>query len=92
MNEYEFVANAIRNLRKPPYNGIHSVYSGFNAAFRDYFGEDPIAATKKLAMEGKIEIKPSKGGVVLYLPDDKPYDSNSKISNKSQRILDKILG
>ena len=37
LSEHEFVIRAIRKLRKPPYKGIHSVYSGFNKAFKDYF-------------------------------------------------------
>jgi hypothetical protein len=33
ISEYEFVVRAIKNLKKSPYKGIHSVYSGFNQAF-----------------------------------------------------------
>jgi len=32
ISEEEFVFRAIKRLRKPPYRGIHSVYSGFNQA------------------------------------------------------------
>ena len=35
LNEEEFVFRAIKRLRKPPYKGIHSVYSGFNQAFKE---------------------------------------------------------
>jgi hypothetical protein len=47
LTEEEFVLQAIKKLRKEPFRGIHSVYSGFNEAFRKYFGtnrgaeEDP---------------------------------------------------
>jgi len=68
LSHEEFVKKAILKLRKPPYKGIHSVYSGFNDAFRKYFGEDPVFVTSKLAEEGKIIIKPVRGGVMLYLP------------------------
>lgn len=69
----EFVKKAIVSLRKEGYKGIHTVYSGFNEAFKKYFeGEDPIKVTNQLAGEGKIVIRPVKGGVMLYLPEDAP--------------------
>jgi hypothetical protein len=69
----EFIKKAIVSLRKDGYKGIHSVYSGFNAAFKKYFnGEDPVSVTNKLAKEGKIIIRPVKGGVMFYLPEDSP--------------------
>jgi hypothetical protein len=70
MSEEEFVRRAILRLRKPPYRGIHSVYSGFNEAFRAYFGRDPVEATNRLAQEGKLIIRPARGGVMLFLPED----------------------
>jgi hypothetical protein len=72
LTEEEFVLQAIRKLRKEPYRGIHSVYSGFNEAFRKYFGTNPIDATSGLAAEGKIESRPFKGGVMLFLPGEAP--------------------
>lgn len=86
ISEYEFVVKAIKKLRKPPYKGIHSVYSGFNQAFKEYFGTNPVATTQKLAEEGKITIRPVKGGVMLYLPEDAPRAGDSK------RVLETILG
>lgn len=69
----EFVKKAIVSLRKDGYKGIHTVYSGFNEAFKKYFdGEDPVKATNQLAAEGKIVIRPVRGGVMLYLPEDVP--------------------
>ncbi len=69
----EFIKKAIVSLRKEGFKGIHTVYSGFNEAFKKYFdGEDPIKATNQLASEGKIVIRPVKGGVMLYLPEDAP--------------------
>jgi hypothetical protein len=71
LNQEEFVKKAIVSLRKEGYKGIHSVYSGFNTAFKKYFdGENPVTETNKLAQEGKIVIRPVKGGVMLYLPED----------------------
>lgn len=69
----EFVKKAIISLRRDGYKGIHTVYSGFNDAFKKYFdGDDPIKITNRLAEEGKIAIRPVKGGVMLYLPEDAP--------------------
>jgi hypothetical protein len=78
LTEDEFVAKAIKRLRKPPYKGIHSVYSGFNQAFREYFKRDPVEATTRLAKEGKIVTRPVRGGVVLYLPEEAPSTTGSR--------------
>ncbi|MCL4457920.1 MAG: hypothetical protein M1147_05395 [Nitrospirae bacterium] len=73
LSSEEFVKKAIVSLRKDGYKGIHTVYSGFNDAFKKYFeGEDPIKTTNQLAAEGKIVIRPVKGGVMLYLPEEAP--------------------
>ena len=72
LSEEEFVVQAVKKLRKDPFRGIHSVYSGFNEAFRKYFGTNPVEATSKLAAEGKIETRPFKGGVMLFLPGEAP--------------------
>jgi hypothetical protein len=78
LSHEEFVKKAIVNLRKEGYKGIHTVYSGFNEAFKKYFpGENPIEATTNLAKEGKIVIRPVKGGVMLYLPEEAPGASNA---------------
>lgn len=74
----DFVKKAIVTLRKPPYKGIHSVYSGFNEAFRAYFNEDPVKCTNGLAAEGVVEIRPARGGIMLYLPGEAPARSTGK--------------
>ena len=71
LTEEEFIRKAVKKLRGK-YKGIHTVYSGFNTAFKDYFGTNPIDATQRLASEGKINIRPVKGGVMIYLPEDAP--------------------
>ena len=86
ISEYNFVVKAIKRLRKPPYKGIHTVYSGFNQAFKDYFGTNHVETTQKLAEEGKITIRPVRGGVMLYLPEEAPGQTNSK------RVFETILG
>jgi hypothetical protein len=69
----EFVRLAILKLRTANFKGIHSVYSGFNEAFRKYFDEaDPVQATTEFAAAGKLVIRPSRNGVMLYLPEDAP--------------------
>jgi hypothetical protein len=73
LSQEEFIKKAIVSLRKDGYKGIHTVYSGFNEAFKKYYdAEDPIQATNKLAAENKLVIRPVKGGVMLYLPEDAP--------------------
>jgi hypothetical protein len=73
LSKEEFIKKAIVSLRKEGYKGIHTVYSGFNNAFKKYFDNaDPVEATNKLAKEGKIIIRPVKGGVMLYLPEEAP--------------------
>jgi hypothetical protein len=72
LTEEEFVIEAIKKLRKEPFRGIHSVYSGFNEAFRKYFGTNPVEATSRLGAEGKIDIRPFRGGAMLFLPGEAP--------------------
>lgn len=87
LTEEEFVVRAIKKLRGK-YKGIHTIYSGFNEAFRKYFGTNPIETTKRLAQEGKIVIRPVKGGVMIYLPEDAKGSAPSDVNE----ILGKILG
>jgi len=85
ISEYEFIVKAVKKLRKPPYKGIHSVYSGFNRAFRDYYQKDPIETTTRLAEQGQIVTRPVRGGVMIYLPEDAPAP------RASESVLSKIL-
>jgi hypothetical protein len=78
LSHEEFVKKAIVSLRKDGYKGIHSVYSGFNEAFKKYFpGENPVEVTNGLAQQGKIVIRPVKGGVMFYLLEDAPSPKSS---------------
>jgi hypothetical protein len=80
LNHEEFVKKAIVTLRKEGYKGIHTVYSGFNDAFKKYFeGENPIEATNRLAQEGKIVLRPVKGGVMIYLPEEAPSTKGTAV-------------
>jgi len=69
----EFVLKAIKSLREGTRGkGIHTVWSGFNKAFRDYFGDkaDPIAITTQMRKDGQIAVLLAKGGVKLYIRTD----------------------
>ncbi len=83
----EFVIRAIERLRTPPYRGIHSVFSGFNAAFREYFPNlNPVEFTNQMAEEGKIVIRPVKKGVRLYKAGEEP--STTRVSETLRKILE----
>ncbi len=87
LSHEEFVKKAIVSLRKEGFKGIHSVYSGFNEAFKKYFNdENPIEATNRLASEGKIVIRPVKGGVMLYLPEDAPGSGSAEQALKKMGL------
>ena len=75
----QFVIRAIERLRTPPYKGIHTVFSGFNEAFREFFPLiDPVEFTNRLAKAGKIVIRPVRKGVIIYKPCDVPGFLNTK--------------
>ena len=88
LSEEEFVTEGIKKLRKEPYRGIHSVFTGFNDAFRKHFNKDPIEFTSRMVSEGKLEIVPLRSGkgVMLYLPGEGPR------GKKTDEALKKILG
>lgn len=81
LEKEEFVVKAIKKLRGK-YRGIHTVFSGLNEAFRQYFGEDPRPVTQEMAAKGIIEIRPVKGGV-MYLKGEAPRAGDD--------VLQKIL-
>jgi hypothetical protein len=63
----EFTLLAIKKLSKEPHKSIHSVYSGFNSAFREYFpGIDPVKEIQMLVKAGIVSTRPSRGGVLIY--------------------------
>tara|TARA_B100000941_G_C27984203_1_gene292526 strand:+ start:147 stop:434 length:288 start_codon:yes stop_codon:yes gene_type:complete len=80
----EFTLQAIKNLRTEKSKGIHVVYSGFNKAFKEYFGEDSRNIVDQLIDKGIIEKKPVKGGIMIYIKGEgpkfkEPDDALSKI-------------
>lgn len=50
LSEEEFVIRAIGKLRGK-HKGLHSVFSGFNDAFRGYFGTNPVETVQRLGQE-----------------------------------------
>jgi len=74
LSPLEFALRAIRKLRDPAKSkGIHVVYSGFNAAFREYFPElDPVATINALEEQGDLVKGFARGGPMLYLPGEMP--------------------
>ena len=68
----EFVRRAVLRLRKGTAKSIHTVYSGFNAAWREYYGTDPVAGIKALEKKGVCVTHPTRGGARLYLAEDAP--------------------
>ncbi|MEK7628725.1 MAG: hypothetical protein AAB421_04910 [Patescibacteria group bacterium] len=96
----EFVAKMIRELRKPPYLGVHVVYSQFNDAFRVYYRKDPRADIDMLVAEGFLKQERSRGGVVITLMSDlmvaQPKGKSSNklpgLSPKVAKALAKVTG
>ena len=85
----EFVRLAVVKLRRENYKGIHSVYSGFNDAFKTYFADmNPIEVTGELARAGKLTLRPVKGGVMLYLPEDGPQYSRADLALMKMGLLE----
>lgn len=84
LNPEEFTLLAIQKLSGPPHKAIHSVYSGFNAAFRKYFSNlDPVEEIQKLVKAGKVRIRPSKGGVLIFAgKENTPAGSAEKVLAK----------
>ena len=83
LTEEEFIRKAVKKLRGN-YKGIHTVYSGFNTAFKEYFGTNPIEATQRLASEGKINIRPVKGGVNVHVSAESPGGDGHRRQGRCQ--------
>jgi len=65
----EFVLLAIDKLKQDGRETVHTVFSGFNKAFREYFdGQDPVEEVKVLAKAGKISYRLCRGGAIIACP------------------------
>ena len=84
MTHLEFIQKAFDTLRKTDkagnqYAGLHTVYSGFNEAFRKYFPkDDPIKGTARLKESGEIKTRPCQGGAMIYMGEFTPEDGGDK--------------
>jgi hypothetical protein len=88
MTYEDFVKTSIQSLRDPngKSRGIHVVFSGFNNAFRKYYGEEPQPRVDQLVKDGVIELRPARKGVMIYLPNEAP------LARSGDDALIKILG
>ena len=84
ITEQEFVRKAILTLRKPPYEGIDSVQSGFEEAFRAYFDKDPQETIEQLVRKGELVVRSSEDRMTLYLP-------KGKQESRPERVL-RLMG
>lgn len=65
--------------------GIHSVYSGFNDLVKEEYGIDCYQTTAELEAVG-FGIKPTKGGVMIYLPEDAKNMAKKSATNKTAKL------
>lgn len=92
LSHEEFVLWAIDKLKSvgkdgKTYKGIHSVYSGFNEAFKAYFvGENPVTVTTDLKTKGVIDISFAKGGVMLYRKGDGPTAKEANATTALKKL------
>jgi hypothetical protein len=94
LSREDFIVQGILNLRKEPYKGIHVVYSGFNKAFMDYFGESSKEYIDVLVEEGLLVKFLARGGVIIGLAVDFPKKERRKKTGRPPHsdTLKKILG
>ncbi len=79
----QFTLLAIEKLADEGRPMIHTVYSGFNEAFRDYFpGSNPVKETEKLVKEGKIAFRFCRGGALIGKPGAIKAPQSSKVTLK----------
>ena len=53
LTEEEFVLQAIKKLRKEPFRGIHSVYSGFNEASENISAQTRLRSLPDWRVKGR---------------------------------------
>lgn len=94
LSKKEFVLRAITRLRDTEKSkGIHTVYRGFNDAFKKYFpGENPVDCVRQLIDEGVITGRPVKGGFMIYdASDPYVYDPEKKKQAKADKKADRTV-
>ena len=83
-----FVLRALEVLPEKGKSGFHTVFSGFNAAFRKTFPDvDVVTLTKTMAAEGKISVRPAKRGAWLSKPNGTaPIDADQRAAEVLKKI------
>lgn len=59
-------------LGHPERYGMHVVFSGFNAEFERRYGMESRSTTDAMVAKGLIGLRPARGGVTLFRPQDAP--------------------
>ena len=83
----DFVKGAIEVQKRKGFKGAHVVYSGLNDAIRKAFNVDPRLTLAELEKDGKLVIKPARGGAIAYLPGDKSIEPS-----KADALIAEVLG
>ena len=90
LTEEQFTLLAIKKKKKNEGTTIHTVFSGFNDAFRDYFpGVNPVEAVKKLVADGKVAFRLSRGGAIIGKPGSIQASSTSSKETLGKMGLNK---
>lgn len=67
--------------------GAHVIYSGLSGIFKEYFPAINLRElTEAMEADGKIAIRPVRGGVMLYLPEDAPAMRENKADALAERL------
>lgn len=70
--------------------GLHVVFSGLKQAFMKHYQVSDKNAMRgiidRLCAEGKLAVRPAKGGALIYLPEDAPAEVAPR-----ENLLDKLL-
>jgi len=88
LSKEQFLMRAFERLpnKDKGFKGFQTVISGFNDAFRDYFGQEPVPFLKAQEKAGKIVSRGKKGvpGSYVKLAKDVVKQSNGR------KALDKM--
>ena len=92
---FTLIAYGTLQAKHPQYQTVHTVYSGFNGAFRQFFDdEDPVACMQVLASEGFIDMRVAKGGAIFKPTIDlltEPTDEERSIALRVRKFMKAYL-
>jgi len=87
LSPLSFTVAFIEMYRDPSRSqGVHAVYSGYNATFRKFFGADPVEFVKTSVKNGVLESHFARGGAMIYLPGEAPARTSNEEA-KANKIL-----